>query len=417
MQHTLKKWSLEKHYKSIHVLGENSSREESLTPKTIVDRMVETILQNIDINVIKNPNFKVLDPACGTGSFLIAWYEVLINYHSHGHVINNMLYGFETNFSYFKANRKYYQFNNIYKESFLETNKLNNMKFDVIVGNPPYSAGMHMSFVNLCFDLLKEDGILSIIHPSQPFLNNKPTQKQNREIRLNQIVNNNTTFIELLNGNLIFDNIKIFVPLSITTIIKDYKPSNITIYHNHFERSKGTVSIIKDISDLTIHGNIEIVKSIKNKILKKSNEMVVNKLTYIKRDNKHYVNFNILGGNVSASNLINNDFYCPFYKTDENDVEKIITNTPSIYGTSLEFNTHEDAFNFFRYMKTKFSRFCISLCKINQHFDRGETSYLPYLDPRQEWDDNKCFDYFELSKTESAFIKEYIGNWYDIDFK
>ena len=303
---------------------------------------------------------------------------------------------------------------NYIEQDFLNTNI--DMKFDVIVGNPPYSAGMHMSFMNLCFDLLKDSGILSMIHPSQPFLNNKPTKKQKREIKLNQIVNSNTTSIELLNGNLLFNNIRIFVPLSITTIIKDSKPSNITVYHNHFERSKGNTSIIKDISDLTIHGDIEIANSIKNKILNKSNKMVVDALVSTKKHSKYYLNFNILGGNVSTSNLISNDFYCPFYKADENNVEKIISDTP-YRGTSLEFNTYEHAFNFFGYMKTKFSRFCISLCKINQHFDRGETSYLPYLDPNQTWDDTKCFDYFELSKAERKFIKTYIGNWYANDFE
>ena len=111
------KWTLDHHYHSIHPKAENSSREESLTSRYLVERVIETILEKISINTLKDPGFKVQDSACGTGSLLIAWYEILREYHSHEHIVNEMLSGFETNFSYFRAVRNYYGFTGILNES------------------------------------------------------------------------------------------------------------------------------------------------------------------------------------------------------------------------------------------------------------------------------------------------------------
>lgn len=288
-----------------------------------------------------------------------------------------------------------------------------NMNFDVIVINPPYKSGMHMDFLNKSFEILKKDGTLSIIHPSQPFLNNKPTQKRKRELKVLETINNNTSTLDLVNGNKLFDNIKIYVPLSITTIKKDGIKSN-TIVSSNYMGFKNKESL-ENIESLTIHGNSKIVNSIKSKILKKSKSMVVEHLSPTRVDNKFYLNFNIIGGNIGP-NYDLKDFYCPFYKAYENDPDKHILDFPK-NSNSIQFDSYHEALNFFNYMKSKFSRFCISLCKINQNFHRGETSYLPYLNPSQKWDDDKCFDYFKLNKKEREFIKNYIGNWYDIDFE
>ena len=53
------------------------------------------IINEIPLNILKNPDSTFLDNAAGNGNFLIALRERLKEYHSEEHVVNNMLYAVE----------------------------------------------------------------------------------------------------------------------------------------------------------------------------------------------------------------------------------------------------------------------------------------------------------------------------------
>jgi len=418
MQDTLEKWSLEKHYKSIHVLGENSSKEESLTPLVIVDSMVETILKTIDITIVKNPNFKVLDPACGTGSFLIAWYEVLSKYHSHEHVVNNMIWGFETNFSYFKANNKYYQFKNVYKESFLETDKLDNMKFDVELFNPPYQQGMFVQFMNKGFELLKEGGVMCAIHPSTYIINKKETSKGKEHVILNNTIEKYKSSVNLVDGNTIFDNAGFLTPLSITTITKE-ENENIDVIYSHLGKVK--YSSAKHVSEIWMHGN-DFAMSIFNKIKSKMDTSVNDHLSKKGKRSKYYLNINKVSGHPPIPGIIGNnpDFNCMLYKKDVDSgkyTDKLSSTFVDGDFNYIGIDSKNQAKNLYGYLTTKFARFAVSLYKINVQLSRGELKIVPFLDFNESWNDDKCFDYFELTQDECDFVNTYIQNYYERDFK
>ena len=64
---------------------------EVFTPMELCNIMVD----EIPLNILKNPDSKFLDNSAGSGNFLIVLRERLKEYHSEEYIVNNMLYAVE----------------------------------------------------------------------------------------------------------------------------------------------------------------------------------------------------------------------------------------------------------------------------------------------------------------------------------
>jgi len=61
---------------------------EVFTPPELCKQMVDEIA----LDVIKNPKSTFLDNSAGSGNFVVALFNRLKEYHSEEHIVNNMLY-------------------------------------------------------------------------------------------------------------------------------------------------------------------------------------------------------------------------------------------------------------------------------------------------------------------------------------
>ena len=407
------KWTLAHHYHSIHPKAENSSREESLTSRYLVERVIETILEKISINTLKDPGFKVQDSACGTGSLLIAWYEILREYHSHEHIVNEMLSGFETNFSYFRAVRNYYGFTGILNESFLENSMKNKVKAVTI--NPPYSNGMHNKFFAMAFEALEDGGVMTCIHPSNYALT-KSERIDQYESRVRSIVQEYESTIEFIDGNPHFKNAHFFGPLCITTVVKK-KDKKILVKNTHLNKDD---VIVNDINDVYIHGDLALVKSIVDKVLSKGLENFHTRNTKFDKSGPLFLQLPGVCGHPMKEGKTNPDFSCIVYKKDQNNYKSILTNDFNSLpnGRGLNVNSEEEAKNAFDVMKIKFTRFMLSTEKIGQNVWSGTMlKAIPYLDFSISWTPESVYKFFNLSEQEIELIETYIENYYDSDFE
>lgn len=89
-----------------------------------------------------NPNLKICDFSYGKGTILLAVIAELLEYHSKEHIANNMIYGYDIDYSQYRIAQKAITLAlgsapHIYNESSL--GRIWNMKFDVSIGNPPFS--------------------------------------------------------------------------------------------------------------------------------------------------------------------------------------------------------------------------------------------------------------------------------------
>ncbi|WP_168190151.1 Eco57I restriction-modification methylase domain-containing protein [Caloramator sp. E03] len=144
------KWNVETFIADVYQsLCKKELRKETgsfYTPIEIVEFMVDKALDEIDIN--KNLNFKVLDPSCGGGYFLILFYEKLKERmkslgieKAEDYIINNNIFGCDIDeYAVMITFIELYERSgtlplNIVLGDFLTSES---QKFDIVIGNPPY---------------------------------------------------------------------------------------------------------------------------------------------------------------------------------------------------------------------------------------------------------------------------------------
>jgi superfamily II DNA or RNA helicase len=172
---------------------QKDSRGEVFTPLEVVEDM----LNKLPEDVWKHPEYKWLDPANGIGNFpVVAFAKLDIGLSDwekdankrRKHIIENMLYMCELDSTNVELSKKLLlkmcgggldcKLNVIEGDSLLLTDEVLKERFgvnrfDVIMGNPPYnSKGVNKGggtvwpkFVKRAFELVKENGYITFVHP------------------------------------------------------------------------------------------------------------------------------------------------------------------------------------------------------------------------------------------------------------
>lgn len=157
------------------------SKGEVFTPSELVCE----ILDKIPTNVWENPESMFLDPCMGKGTFIIEIVTRLINIYGYSQEdAMSRVYGYDTCVKYIN-HLKRGGFVNVFHKDFL--NEELNMKFDVIVGNPPYQINdknsnkkaekLWTKFISKSYDLLNDNGYLSLVTPTSWLSGSKNIKK------------------------------------------------------------------------------------------------------------------------------------------------------------------------------------------------------------------------------------------------
>ena len=70
------------------------------------------------------------------------------------------------------------------------------------------------------------------------------------------------------------------------------------------------------------------------------------------------------------------------------------------------FNTKKEALNYQMYLSLKFVRFLISLRKSSMNVSKDVFKFVPKLDMNKSWSDDELYDLYELNKDEKSYIEE-----------
>jgi hypothetical protein len=144
------------------------SRGEVFTPKELVKKIIDKIPEEVWIN----PESTFIDPCMGKGTFLIEIYKRLVNIYGYSpENAKSRIYGYDVRVKYVNHLQRR-GFINVRHKDFLK--EIFKMKFDVVLGNPPYhkqvgpkkTEAIWPKFVEKSFEICKEGGYVSLIHPS-----------------------------------------------------------------------------------------------------------------------------------------------------------------------------------------------------------------------------------------------------------
>lgn len=301
--------------------------------------------------------------------------------------------------------------NKIYK-------RVEKMKFDVVIQNPPYNGSLHLDFLEKGVDCLTETGKMVIIEPATWLINVRKNGNAKRYDAIKERINGHIESVVIENLNDEF-NTSMFVPFSITTI--DMSKTFDTIDYT----CCGELRKVKSVYDCNLVGDYSIIWSILEKVQSYGNMMKAHTTKENKGGDFYYTKYaelcdgQIVRGNRKPLFYDNNDisviepYYTTAYHLKNNEISVtpiLVTNSDkiadNIYGTQTELeNWKHFIFN------NKLPLFLNIVLTIDQH--NNSKDFLPWLVDKKYTDDeiNKLFNFTDDEiKLIDTTIKKYERN-------
>ena len=253
------------------------------------------------------------------------------------------------------------------------------MKFDYIVGNPPYKKNLYMKIFMNSFRLLEKEMIF--IMPFAPYINKNP--KPNKFFtEFKNIIKKYKTSIEEYED--LFNGIFLTNGACITKIENK-------VGDTHLKYIDGNNNKIENIDNIN---RLRLSEEIFQKSLKFYKNIEGKKLIDIMSD-KGTLKLAKIRGNIRPDGL-SNDFYTFLSK---NDYLKSLSGEQNKGTKSKKIDCDiKDIDNIIYYLETKFARYALALNK----WDFNTTNYyytlIPVVDFNKKWNDKMLFEYFNVPK-------------------
>lgn len=478
----------------------NLSNDEVFTPPEIVNQMLDMLPQEL----FKNPDTTFLDPACKTGVFLREIAKRLIKglepqfpdlQERIDHIFHKQLFGIAiteltsllsrrgvycskypnsefsvSRFNTAEGNIRYKRIPHTWKDGkciycgasqkeydrggVLETHayefihtitpeKLFDMKFDVIIGNPPYqlSDGGNGASAKPIYHLFVEQAkklkprYLSMIIPARWYAGGKGLDN----FRNNMLIDDRLRIIhDFVNASDCFTGVEIKGGVCYFLWDRDYH-GDCTVFSHSGNKIISTMSrpLLEKNCDTFIRYNdaIQILHKVQA-LQEKTFDTIVSARkpfgfatdfrNYAKNvDMAHciklYAQKDI--GYISRSQVEKNAEWIDLWKVYipeaigsgnmETDIVKPVLGDPQTactetYVVVSPTTNKAMAENIISYINTKFFHFLLGLKKITQHTTSKTYSFVPMQDFSKTWTDEELYRKYQLNKEETAFIENMI---------
>lgn len=334
---------------------------------------------------------------------------------------------------------------------FIHTDKpqnIFNMKFDVIIGNPPYQlndgGGSNKISAKPIYHLFIEQAkklnpnYLTMIIPSRWYAGGKGLNDFRKEMLSDKRIK---TLVDFPKSRDCFPGVDIAGGVCYFLWEKDYSDKCLVISKN--VKNENQMSRYLNEFSILVRDNIGI--GIVYKIIAKSNSFFSNKVLprnsfgfttsdrgkekpfinsvkLISSSGESYVNINEVKKNtnlidkykISVGTLnpdrggVNNASDGKMNVTTKVRVlnpNEVVTETYIIINY---FDDENEALNCAKYIKTKFARYLISLTLSSMHIVRDNFQFVPIEDFSKNWTDEKLYKKYDLTKDEIYYIESMI---------
>lgn len=286
---------------------------------------------------------------------------------------------------------------------FVEGGTMGGMKFDLIIGNPPYLNGMHMKFLKLSFASLAEGGELVFIHPASPFI------KQGQGVKDFDVETfNHIKQLQLMNPAIAFGgSAQLAAPCSITHMTEVQQSGAEVVID-------GRTTCHTSLETISIHSGIAGFEQFKRRML--SQPQTLRDIAIYPKNGRYDTDCEWL---VELSGLVGDfprdtrgqqtvaDFFesCFFYAGKTMQVTAAKNAKAANKKYAFAHRQREHAENHLGYIKTKFARAGLSIFKYNLNIYGAQLSTTPVVDFSRSWSDAELFEHFSLSEDERNFVR------------
>jgi site-specific DNA-methyltransferase (adenine-specific) len=482
----------------------NLSSDEVFTPPEVANQVLDLLPKEI----WSDPNIKILDPCCKTGIFLRESARRLMvglenaipdEEERREHIFQKMLYGIaiteltglvsrrslyyskdassdysivqfkdkDGNITYKRTEHDYVQgkcricgspYENLergdsmenYAYQFIHEEEVFKMKFDVIIGNPPYqieSGGygaqatpIYQHFVEQAFRL--KPRYVGMIIPSRWFAGGMGLDSF-RERMLSS--KNFRNLVDFANASDLFPGVEIKGGVSYFLWDKNYDGKCETVLVQNGEYGSKLERYLGEHGDTFIRFNeaIPILEKVINKKYKPLSNLVsgvnpfdlpTNFKDFVEKSDKStvklfmrgttaFVNKNKIKKNldlVSSWKVMVSQAYGAGDGYPHQIIGKPFVSKPNEACTMTYLvvgpcRNQIEANNLCLYLQTKFARFLIALKKNTQHLSKTKFDFVPNLDFSKTWSDEELVKEFRITKTEQNFIAQIVREIGSVD--
>lgn len=376
---------------------DDPSKGEVFTPEELVKEM----LDKIPTSVWENPTSTFLDPCMGKGTFLIDILRRLTTIYGYSKEdAMSRIYGYDVRVKYINYLKRG-GFKNVSHKDFL--NEKIEMKFDVVVGNPPYqdsskSQGKNSSlwtkFLIKSDTLVKDNGFITMVTPISWIAPN-----ENQKTNLKNVFNtNNLLYLDTKCGRFFkeastFSYYVIKKDNNYTTTIVNGENMSLKLNFLPNKLTKDMLSLTNKIF-FTFNEKLSFSSSLRNDKFNIDGQFSVWYGSEIRKSNFLGGNYNKLKVVVNKPGYLNPRFDNGLYNTSANNYWVEVDNKVEANNIISFFNSGIGDKIMNKYFK------------YSGYNSLGVFKSLPKVIKNYHWDDDRFKEVFKLTQAEIDSIYE-----------
>lgn len=283
------------------------------------------------------------------------------------------------------------------------------MKFDLAIGNPPYTRGLDIDIHKSLSTVSKR---IVFVHPSTYLISHKRSsfQKQMKRIDVSKFDS-----VHLLWGNSLF-NIELYVPVVVSRWNSEKTNKQVLVQDDAYTHC----SYVANYDEVHHYGKDypRFLKWVNEKVMPivETNGSIGSHGAYEVTEEFGF-KMSTMRGHPPLDDgdcALKPDFYTILPGSEDAIKSNLCSkgDSDTSYKRMFSFKTDMERQNFLTYLKTKAVRFNLSIFKFSNMLMRGEMTQIPWMDFTKEWHDEDLRKLWFIDDDLWRIIDQKIPNYY-----